>query len=240
MKLRALLVLIGLFCITGAWAQNVLYWSDYDLGTNAVYAALGDLGWSTTVATDAADFNTKLGAGGWDVSCLLIQNYSTPYGTGWATAFGNVDSYLAGGGKMVFTDWTRDATRGASFGVTYTGNNNQDPIALAGPFGTGTLDLNNPGWGTFSMGMALNGASSAGTFGNGDIGIAYTNNTVINGWLKDTAADAVVGKGVAKAELEYLVNGDGDGQATPELSTWMLLACSGLAGVVGLRRRRKS
>ena len=31
----------------------------------------------------------------------------------------------------------------------------------------------------------------------------------------------------------------GDGNGSPELSTWMLLACSGLAGVV-LRRRRKA
>jgi MYXO-CTERM domain-containing protein len=31
----------------------------------------------------------------------------------------------------------------------------------------------------------------------------------------------------------------GGGNGSPELSTWMLLACSGLAGVV-LRRRRKA
>ena len=33
--------------------------------------------------------------------------------------------------------------------------------------------------------------------------------------------------------------GGGTGNGSPELSTWMLLACSGLAGVV-LRRRRKA
>jgi hypothetical protein len=35
------------------------------------------------------------------------------------------------------------------------------------------------------------------------------------------------------------IDASGGGNGSPELSTWMLLACSGLAGVV-LRRRRKA
>jgi LPXTG-motif cell wall-anchored protein len=39
--------------------------------------------------------------------------------------------------------------------------------------------------------------------------------------------------------IEMGGGGTGPGNGSPELSTWMLLACSGLAGVV-LRRRRKA
>jgi len=43
---------------------------------------------------------------------------------------------------------------------------------------------------------------------------------------------------LGRIEMRYECD-DGGGNATPELSTWMLLVCSGLAGLV-LRRRRKA
>lgn len=233
MRTRFALVVIGLLCMSGAMAQpKVLYWTDHNQGVNAVEAALADLGWDVTVASDEVEYNDLLGAGGWDVTCLLLQN-----ATSYSTDFANLGSYISGGGKALFTDWTQDADLGALFGITYTGNFNQTPITLAGPFGQGTFDLENPGWGVWSMGMSLNGASSAGTFGNGDVAIAYTSNTVINGWLKDTALYPDQGKAVARAELEFLW-GHATCDSTPELSTWALLACSGLAGLVFGRRRK--
>lgn len=232
MKTRFALILVGLLCLSGAMAQpKVLYWTDANVGVNAVEAALADLGWDVTMATDEVDYNNQLGVGGWDITCLLLQEKYV-----YDTDFANLGSYIAGGGKVLYTDWTMDTTRGAWFGITYTGQVNLTPITLAGPFGNGTFDLANPGWGIWSMGMSLDGATSAGTFGNGDVAIAYTDNTVINGWLKDTALDPDQGKAVARAELEFLW-GSASCKTTPELSTWALLICSGLACVV-LRRRR--
>jgi len=235
MRIKLTLVVVALLvlsCVGAYAAPKALYWVDLDQGTNPFLAAFADLGYDVTIATGAADYNTQLGAGGWDLTALLLQN-----NTWQPSDFANLPTYITGGGKAIFTDWTRNATMGDWFGVTYTGNVNMTPITLAGPFGAGTMDLTNPGWGVWSMGMALNGASSGGTFANGDVAIAYTSNTVINGWLKDTALDPAIGLDMVKREITQVTGGVPP--RTPELSTWALLACSGLVGVA-LRRRRKS
>jgi MYXO-CTERM domain-containing protein len=49
----------------------------------------------------------------------------------------------------------------------------------------------------------------------------------------------MVGAGHHIVMDDFVLNVNGPGNGSPELSTWMLLACSGLAGLV-IRRRRRS
>jgi len=42
---------------------------------------------------------------------------------------------------------------------------------------------------------------------------------------------------IGRIEMRYECDGGGGGNGSPELSTWMLLACSGLAGLAFRRRR---
>jgi len=239
MKTGLIVTIVGLLALSCAGAHagpKVLYWSDLDVGVNPFPTAFSDLGWDVTTAYDEYDYNTQLGAGGWDLTTLLLQN--STYG---ATVFTNLPTYISGGGKAIYTDWTRNATRGSWFGVTYTANTNQATIALTAPWlqtgmASTTFQLTNPGWGTFSMGMALSGATSGATFANGDVAIAYTGNTIINGWLKDTALYPAEGLQLAKNEIGYLHDG---GPVTPELSSASLLLAGMLPMGLAWWRRRK-
>jgi hypothetical protein len=123
---------------------------------------------SVTTATDLTDFESKVAAGGWDLVVLMIQNssYSTP----------NFNSYVSGGGRAILADWTKDATRGALFGVTYTGNDNQNVITITDDLlmrgVTNPMSLTNPGWFVaFSMGVTGTTGFEAATFPNGDAAI---------------------------------------------------------------------
>ena len=203
-KKIAISLIFVVMVFSGAYG-DILYWSDFDLGTNPFPQAMTELGMSYTTATDAADFNTQLGAGSWDQAVLLIQGNGYTAGT-----FSNLQAYMAGGGKVIYTDWTMEATRGSWFGITYTGNYNMQPVTISDSFlqsgGVGsTVNLTNPGWGVWSMGMDLDGATSAATFDtNGDVAIAFMGPSIINGMLKDTFADAPQGLQLAKNELLYV------------------------------------
>jgi hypothetical protein len=191
-------------------ARNILYWNDYAIGTDYMGEALANIAntysTSVTTATDLADFESKVAAGGWDLVVLMIQNAGnqpTP----------NFNTYVSGGGRAILADWTasytEDVTREALFGVTYTGNNNQDAITITDDLLLGgvinPMSLTNPGWFVaFSMGMTSTAGTVAATFANGDAAIVVGANrkTIINGFLTDTPTSA--SDGVALFENEIL------------------------------------
>lgn len=184
---------------------DVLYWSDQDLGNNAFPTAVTQLGYSQTTAESASDFEAKIASGEYEVAVLLLQNWF--YET---THFPNFKSFLDSGGRAVFVDWTRDAGLGAWFGITYTGRYNETHMTLTDPYlinkvGNTSVDIYNPGWSYYSVCMALDGASSAATYDNGDVAIAYTDKTLINGPLKDTFVNFDLGVSLAKAELQKVL-----------------------------------
>ncbi len=172
--------------------RKVLYWNDGAVGTDYLKQALVNVAntysTSTTIAADLADFETKVAAGGWDLVALMIQvnPHSTP----------NFNSYVSAGGRAVLADYSKDAERGALFGVTYTGSDNQDVVRITDDFlSDGVVELmslTNPGYGIFSMGMAATSGAGSGPVPNGDAAIVVGANekTIVNGFLADTPTSA--------------------------------------------------
>jgi hypothetical protein len=186
-------------------APKILYWNDLVLGTDYMGEALANIAGTyltsiVTTATDLSDFETKVAAGGWDLVVLMIQSwiYSTP----------KFNAYVSGGGRAILADWTKDIKRGKLFGVTYTGNDNQDVITITDDLllsgVTNPMSLINPGWGIFSMGLTDTAGTVAATFPNGDAAIVVRANrrTIINGFLTDTPMFA--SDGVALFENEII------------------------------------
>jgi len=222
--------LISLFAFTGTAGATVLYWADWNLGMNPFPMAMNELGMAYVTASDNDDFNAKLNSASWELAVLLLQgNYHG------SAEFANVPLYLGSGGRMIFTDFDKNATMGSWFGIGYTGSENMSAVAITDPnlqTAVGpSIDLANPGWSTWSMGMSVTSANSAAFFPNGDTAIAVTSTgSIINGMMKDAFADYGKGLQLAKNELTY-------GQvAVPEPST-LVLSIIGLGGLVAYGRR---
>lgn len=228
-KFLASLALIGgLAFQANANAAGILYWTDFDLGTNNMAAALSAGGYTFTTATGEADFVTQVGAGGWDAVVFMNQNSSND------AAQGAISTWVGGGGKAIYADWTRDNTVAAFFDAAFTGNVNDTQVTVNGGL-TNPVVLANAGWGIFSTGLSvLAGGVSGGTFGNGDVAIVIGNdgNSIINGFLADSFADSAEGTQLYLDQLSALL----DAQAVPEPGSLLLVGLALLA-FAGSRRK---
>jgi PEP-CTERM motif len=214
-------------------APQVLYWPDLVLGTDCTPAALSSLGITPTTASNEADFITKLNAGGWDLAILDVQDLPE---TGAQAA---LDSYVVGGGKAIYTDWTQNNGAAAAFDAAFTGNTNQTSMTVSGGLAAGITNpvtLSNPGWGVFSMGLSpLPGGSSSATFANSDAAIVIGNggHTIINGFLNDTIANPPCQQ-LYENEISSVLGAS----PVPEPTSLALLATGGLPFLGFLRRRK--
>jgi len=108
----------------------------------------------------------------------------------------NFLAYVADGGRAIMTDWSHYDTLGSAFGLSYTDNDNQEPVTIIdsdlGAELPNPLSLVNPGWGTFSMGMSTTETVLA-TFPNGDAAVVLGNmsHTAAVGFLNDTIPNDV-------------------------------------------------
>ncbi len=245
---RAALSALALLAVVAvpASAQNILYYNDYNVGTDSMGAALAGLPvmYAVTTATSTGDFVTQLTGGGYDLAIFFEQNSS---GSGYDAAFAALATFIGGGGAAIADDWTTwDPTHPAVFGAAYTGNTNDgtmtvtDASLAAGV--SNPVSLYNPGWGVFSTG--LNGGTSAAVFvGSGESAIVIGNGgkTIFNGFLSDTFVDTATGVQLYTNEIN-LVLGDWvpGGPDVPEPGALAMLAGMGLAGLgFVLRRSRK-
>ncbi|MDP2306114.1 MAG: putative metal-binding motif-containing protein, partial [Pseudomonadota bacterium] len=208
-----LLVAGSLALAPDAFAANVLYCNDYVITTDRMGAALTSMGTAVTVTstTSITTCESSVTSRAWDLVILAIQNnsYSTP----------NFNSYVAAGGAAILQDWTKDATRGSRFGVTYSGSNlptvTVTDTTLASGLASNPFGLTNPGWGTWSMPMIpTTGATSLGTFSsNSSIVLGSAGNTIVNGFLTDTGG--ATSTTLYVNEIEFLLgigtDADGDG-----------------------------
>jgi len=187
-------------------AQKILYWKTGALGTDSMKEALirtaQTYSTSTTIATDLTDFENKIAAGGWDLVILMNITLSP--------ATPKFNAYVSGGGKAILADWTKDAVRGALFGATYSGHDNQDPFTISNDLLNSGVDnplpLTNPGYAKYSLGMAATTGKVAATFPNGDaaIVVAANGNTIINGFAPEAPTSTNDGAVLFENEITSL------------------------------------
>jgi hypothetical protein len=187
----------------------ILFFKDSEQGDDVFDDALDNLGLGgdVTFVTDAAAFAGELEGEDWGCVIALNQNF------GATDEFAaELTSYVNGGGRAIFTDWTINSSGEAAlydaFGVEGTGNTNLSPITTDGnaiwegvPSEVG---LTNPGWGTWSMGLAAVGSGvGTGTFPNGDAAVVIGNGgaTIFNGFLSDTFDTQSEGIRVAENQI---------------------------------------
>jgi len=180
----------------GKGPMDALVFIEYVVDPNGdfIVPSLVNLGYTVTMATSWADFDTKLASGAYGLAVGMNQNnWTLPNAAG-------IQTYLDNGGCMIFTDWTRNNTLAASFEASFTGNVNQSSVTISDPnllFGlTNPVSLVNPypGWGVYSMGLSAIGSGEVlATFANGQAAVIRGNGgkTIILGWLSDVPALAI-------------------------------------------------
>lgn len=179
----------------GASGGNALVYVYNVTSDDRVVAELTAAGYTVTVATDVADFNTRIAAGPWSLVVFFNQNLDISL-----INFSSVQSYVNTGGSMIFTSWdiSNSETWANLFGAHYTGNSNMssvtfiDPILSAGL--TNPITISNESWGIWSMGLSAYGSGSEvlARFSNGDAAIIRANGgrTIMLGYLSGTPSPA--------------------------------------------------
>ena len=173
---------------------DVLYFVDSVAGDDAAAAALAafevahaDL--SVTTTTERQDFIDAL-ADTPDLVIVFNQNNSMP--TDFRDA---LVTWINDGGRAVVADWSWEAEVLTALEVSLVDSNlasvTFDDTRL-GAGVTSPMVLANPGWGTYSTGLATTAGVVAASFDSGSAAVVFGNDgdTAAVGLLNDTIADA--------------------------------------------------
>jgi hypothetical protein len=179
--------------IQTARAASILYYPDYTRGIDYMAMALTALSATdtVTVATSPTDFATKLASGSYDMAIFFQQEGQGP---DYDAAFAALSTFIAGGGLAIADDWTRNIAPGAVFDTTFTGGFNETSliitdVALLAGFTSPQVSLGNPGWGFFSLDLAVAdpAATCSASFPTGCAIVSGNGgHTFFNGFLSDT------------------------------------------------------
>ncbi len=228
------------FISINSYCGNILYFVDYSVGTDYMMDALNNLSTvhNVVVADNISDFDSKLANGNWDLAILMLQNDSFE-----PTDVPNYVNYIQNNGKTIFTDWSENQGFADLFQISYTGNDNLDNVTILHQSLkngiSNPLLLNNPGWGTYSMGMSTQNGTVAGIFSNGDaaIIIALNGNAIINGFLTDTPANSSDGIKFFENEIKFLLAQKP--KTVPTLSEWGIIITIFFLGFIAFGFIRK-
>lgn len=234
-KLALALLVSSAFGAAPASAASILYRVDFALGTDYMAQALNSSG--HTIVTIGSDLSAQT-LSAYDLVVYANQGSSVPGGD-----TGLLNSYITGGGRVIFTDWTRDAGTLPSLDSAFQGGVNQTSLNLGSQFANGIsspLTVANTGWGVFSTSLnALAGGTLAATFGNGTGAIVIGNDgrTIHNGFLTDTVASAQL----YTNEINFVLS-SGTAAAVPEPATWamMLIGFGFVGGAMRSAKRRQA
>ena len=238
MKRAVVIVTFSLFVWTSeASAASILYFNDYNVGTDRMAEALVAVSGthSVTTVTSLGDFTTQIASGSYQLGILFQQLSSGPsYDTAWVA----LASFITSGGSAIGADWSGNTSHSAAFGATFTDTGNggaftvTDASLVAGL--VNPVDLTNPGWGMYSRG--LSGSSAAEFAVDEAIVVGNLGRTLFNGFLSDTFADGPEGRQLYINEIGFVL--DGDVQSVPEPASLLLLG-TGILGLAKAHRRRK-
>jgi hypothetical protein len=226
--------------VGSARADTILYFQDFNNGTDRMAQALVAVGGTHTVttATSLANFTTLLSGGGYDLA-IFFQQIGIDDGA-YDAAWAAVAAHIAAGGAAIGADWSMNGLYSAAFATGFTGGFNNDSITvteadLLPGLASNPIALTNPGWGVYSTGLlVLAGGACAATFSNGQCAIVIGNDdrTKFNGFLDDTFLNGVNGVALYVNEINEVLGA----AAVPEPGT-LALAALALAGL-GVARRR--
>ena len=213
-------------------AASIVYYNDFVLGTDAMAGALAGSGHTVTTATSTSQFETLVQGGAFELGIFFVQNNNASSYTSAINALGN---FVAGGGRSMYADWSQNASLASLFDAGFTGGLNQNQVTFTDPlYGSGTINLTNPGWGTYSTGLTPVSAAAA-NFGNGDgaIVVGKGGRSITYGFLNDTFANPSQGSAMYKSHIDLILGGSPTQVPTPALLPGLI----GL-GVAALRKRK--
>jgi hypothetical protein len=219
-----------------ASAGAALVYVDFALADDEIVTTLISQGYSVTIASSWSDFNTLL-AGGTDLAVAFAQDYPATNG---GLNYNTVENYISGGGKMIFATWSiSDLAFANLFEAKFTGNSNMTQVCsyytpLKKNLPNFCFNLNNPGWGIFSLGLSPvgNGIMVA-TFNNGDAAIISGNNgnTIMLGYLSDSPS-------MKSTVFTNVLHSLTIGLAVPFAYWWVILVFILIAGSIIYSKRK--
>ncbi len=184
-----------LFTITSFPQLRVLYFNDYNLGTDQMAIALANQGCVVYFTDDNSVFLTEIATpSNYDLAIYFAQDNSPDL-----TSVQALVDFVNLGKKGMYTDWTENNSLGALVGVNYAVSINQTEIFITDPLLSIGLTANpftitNPGtgWSVFSFGLTpLAGSTSVGIFtSNSESAIvkSMSGNMIVFGFLADVMA----------------------------------------------------
>ena len=182
-------------------AMDALLYVDFTYENDYVVPALQAGGYNVTVATDWADFDTKLASGNYGNYSLAVAFVQD--GSVYPSLVG-LHAFINQGGRIIYDDWSENTTYGNFFEAGFTGHENETSMRItnadiSNELSSNPIEIINPStsgsYSVFSYGMTATGSGEYLAYfpqsGKGDpeqqsIIRGNGDKTIILGYMSDT------------------------------------------------------